>query len=92
MKPGDLIEWAYRSNDKIVFPNEELWSTPMQAYVPIGSNMLHLLVSITDEHIYWFNEKGFFHARVNDAHRLRNVLWLEQVVPRARGWCGSARD
>jgi len=83
MKPGDFIEWAYKLDDKIVIPNEELWSTPMQAWVPIGSNMLHLLVSITDEHISWFNEKGFFHARVDDVTTGVRSWPGRKVLPRA---------
>jgi len=85
MKPGDFIEWTYRSDDKIVTPNEKLWSTPMQAWVPIGSNVLHLLVSITYNHIYWFNEKGFFHARVDDASSPLTSGASNWVLPRARG-------
>jgi len=85
MKPGDLIEWVYRSDDKIVSSGEELWSTPMVQWVPIGSSMLHLLVSITDEHISWFNEKGFFHARVDDTHGALRVRMDGLVLPRARG-------
>jgi len=85
MKPGDLIEWMCKSNNELVISDEELWSTPMQAHVPIGSNMLHLLVSITDEHIYWFNEKGFFHARVDDAWADTPKRRRHLVLPRARG-------
>jgi len=85
MKPGDLIEWAYKGNNELVVSDEELWSSPMQAWVPIGSNMLHLLVSITDEHISWFNEKGFFHARVDDTCSGFGSRRLWSVLPRARG-------
>jgi len=85
MKPGDLIEWVYKSNMALVVSDEELWSTPMQAWIPIGSNTLYLLVSITDEHIYWFNEKGFFHAQVDDTVRSGWPTMHLPVLPRARG-------
>jgi len=85
MKPGDFIEWVYKNNMALVVSDEELWSTPMQAWVPVGSSMLHLLVSITDEHISWFNENGFFHARVDDTIAGPGTYRFIEVLPRARG-------
>jgi hypothetical protein len=73
MFPGDMIEWAYTANDKVVRKDEELWSSTMIQWVPIGHPAL--LVHV-DEHTYsWLTPKGLFHARVDDTPR-----WL---VPRA---------
>ena len=66
MKPGDLIEWTYRQTGDLVFQYETFWSTPMNCWVSIGSRLVHILVSINDEHITWLNEEGCFYARVND--------------------------
>ncbi len=85
MKPGDLIEWVYKSNREVVVSGEELWSTPLERWVPIGSEQVHLLISITDETIVWLNDKGLFHAHVNDAARGLALPLLIQVVPHARG-------
>ena len=68
MKPGDLIEWTYKSNGQPVIVGEELWSTPLKRWVPIGGEQVHLLISITDETIVWLNDKGLFHARVDDTN------------------------
>ena len=88
MKPGDFIEWTYKSDGNLVVESEVLWSTPMHRFVPIGC-VNNLLISIHDEGdkkiITWLNDKGLFHARVDDTvgADLRIVGGL--VVPRARG-------
>jgi hypothetical protein len=64
MKPGDLIEWCYKYNNKSVCFNEYLWSTTMKCYVPIGT--ISLLLHIDKETYSWQNSKGCFHARVDD--------------------------
>ena len=68
MKPGDLIEWAYKSDGKVVHPHEELWSSIEKRYVPIGG--LHLFVSNVDGTLTWLplgeNCKGLLHAREAD--------------------------
>lgn len=84
MKPGDIIEWVYKQTDKLVAEDEELWSTPMSRWVPIGSSLVHTLISINDERISWLNEKGLFHARVDDAKALGADFARRPVVPRAR--------
>jgi hypothetical protein len=66
MKPGDLIEWVYKSNYKSVRENDEFWSTPMQRWVPIGVQPM-MLISITDEFYMWLTPTGLFRARVDDA-------------------------
>jgi hypothetical protein len=83
MKPGDMIEWVYKFNKSPVLSSEELWSTPMQRWVPIGKPAL--LVGLTFEQYFWLLPKGLFHARVNDIRRRgRRRDWVA-VVPRARG-------
>ena len=85
MKPGDMIEWVYKNSNQRVYHNEQLWSSTMCCYVPIGE--LSLLVSITDEIYVWLNPNtiGLFHARVDDssAPMFRGVRL--RVSPRARG-------
>ena len=66
LKPGDIIEWVHNQDDKPVNEQEELYSTPMNRWVPIGSRLIHTLISIDDEQIAWVNEKGLFHARRNN--------------------------
>jgi hypothetical protein len=61
-EPGDLIEWVYGRNSQPVDENEELWSTPMKRYIPIGVHPA-VLISITDESYIWLSPKGLFHAR-----------------------------
>jgi hypothetical protein len=36
MKPGDLIKWVYKRGSRPVRKDAELWSTPMNCWVPIG--------------------------------------------------------
>ena len=82
LKPGDMIEWTYKSNSKVVVTEEEIWSTPLERWVPIGGDMVHLLISITGDTIVWLNSKGLFHARVDDT--LARLLGeaRRRVVPR----------
>ena len=85
MIPGDLIEWTYKRNGRRVINREQLWSTLMKRWVPIGSSLVHTLVSIDGEQITWMNEEGLFRARVDDT---QNAFWMsgaETVVPRACG-------
>jgi hypothetical protein len=75
MKPGDLIKWYYDHNNEIVRTNEELWSSLMQKWVPIGivSTLLH-----QDNKTYsWINSKGCFRARVDDIENIPVILYRE---------------
>jgi len=84
IKPGDLIEWVYEHDNELVVENEELWSRIEQRYVPIGSNLVHMCISVDDEMILWLNEKGLFHTRVDATSR---QPWTKPhcvVVPRAK--------
>ena len=84
MVSGDLIEWMYEQNGELVTKDEELWSTLMIRHVPIGSTLVHILVSIDDEQIMWLNEVGLFHARVGDRWAYQNVGDILMVVPRKK--------
>ena len=88
MNPGDFIEWTYESDGNLVVESEVLWSTPMHRFVPIGC-VNNLLISIHDEGdkkiITWLNDKGLFHARVDDTDGVSSFWAAPEVVPRARG-------
>ncbi len=64
MLPGDLIEWLYQRDRRAVPPTEQLWSEPMQQWVPIGGRML--LVSIDDKQISWLHSTGLYFADITD--------------------------
>lgn len=81
MKLGDRIEWTYKRNGRLVTGREQLWSTIMNCYVPIGSSLIHTLVSIDDEQITWVNEEGCFHARVDDKRWKIDAGPASSVVP-----------
>lgn len=68
MVPGDVIEWTQTiKRHKFNVPMDTfLWSSTMHRYVPIGSNLTHILVSIDNERMSWLNERGLFHAYVDD--------------------------
>jgi hypothetical protein len=85
MKPGDMIEWTYKISRHLVPEGDTLWSTVEERYVPIGGEMVHFLVSIDDETYSWINEKGLFHARVDDLLVLTSDHRWRWVVPRTRG-------
>ena len=85
MKPGDQIEWTYKRNGQCVAKREMLWSSTMERYVPIGSGLIHVLVSIDSERITWMNEKRLFHARLGDTTAWSILQGHNAVVPRALG-------
>lgn len=84
MKPGDTIEWVCEPIGKRVVKHETLWSSTMNCWVPIGSSFIHTLVSLDKNRIMWMNEKGLFHAHVNDDAMSSEVagVWT-WVEPRA---------
>ena len=87
MAPGDLIEWT-RTIKKHKFnvpTNTFLWSSTMYRYVPIGPELIHVLVSIDEERIVWLNEEGYFHARVDDTWGISLLIGGVAVLPRACG-------
>ena len=76
MVPGDQIEWFYADNDERDQPGELLWSSIDEKYVPIGSSLVHTLISIEDEDITFMNPRGIFKVRTNDHD---NHYWLGEV-------------
>jgi hypothetical protein len=66
VKPGDLIEWVCRPNNIPVREYECLWSSMEDNWVPIGPELTHLCVFRDGKTITWLNEKGLFHASVDD--------------------------
>ena len=85
MQPGDMIEWVYKQTNEFIAEDETLWSTLMQRYVPIGSNFVHILISIDNEQLTWLNEEGCFHARMDDTLFEGMAQGLSSVLPRAYG-------
>ena len=83
MKPGDMIEWVDRSSGNVIRHNEEIWSTPMKQWVPVGG--IAFLISITEDTYMWLSDKGLFHARVDDIQKARVSMAQAGVVPRVRG-------
>jgi hypothetical protein len=83
VKPGDLIKWINEATDQHISVDEELWSTPLCRYVPIGSKFVHMLMAIDNDHITWFNSRGIFYAHVDDTVcgglLQRNIV----IIPRA---------
>ena len=84
MKPGDIIEWAYKYSEDLVDEDENLWSEVEGRFVTIGGEMVHILVSINDKTYSWLNAKGLFHARVEDSLSLQPLRGGRLVVPRTR--------
>jgi hypothetical protein len=85
MKPGDLIEWVYQYNSHIVYNSEQIWSTPMNRWIPIGVHPM-MLISITDEFYTWLTPKGLFSVRVNDTCGPgTRSMPTRPVVPRVQG-------
>jgi hypothetical protein len=85
IKPGDLIEWVYRHNKKIVVEDEHLLSSVEDEWVPIGRELTHLCVSCDEKTYAWLNEKGLFLASVGDSSYGTPDPGAEGVVPRVRG-------
>jgi hypothetical protein len=81
VKPGDLIEWVYTSDQAPVVPEEHLWSSSLDRWVPIWG--VALLVGNADGILTWVSDKGLFHARADDARQRR--MGQPRVVPRAVG-------
>jgi hypothetical protein len=85
IKPGDLIEWIYEGSYKLVSHDEKLWSTLLQRYVPIGSELVHILIAVDNDRLVWLNSKGLFHANIADARTNVRTNAARWVVPRSRG-------
>jgi len=83
-KPGDLIEWVNKANGKLVVENEMLWSTIEEHWIPVGSNLVHLCTSVDSKMYSWLNEKGLFHAHVDDIASLTYRYFSSKAIPRTR--------
>jgi hypothetical protein len=77
MKPGDLIEWYYNSPKKLVIQTEQLWSSLMQQWIPIG--IISTLLYQDKETYGWTNSKGCFCARMNDNSNARQNFLRDGV-------------
>jgi hypothetical protein len=83
VKPGDFIEWTYKSNNsRLASQDETLWSTLERRWVPIG--LTSLLVWITDKEYAWLTPKGLFHARRDDTVDVGFAHGASPVVPRTQ--------
>lgn len=83
MNPGDLIEWFYNDNDKAVNKDEELWSSSMQRWVPIGGTAF--LISTAWKKYTWLSKEGLFSAEaINHVTRtkVRKLIWGSSASPR----------
>lgn len=80
MKPGDMIEWVYKHNSTVVDKDEELWSTLMYKWIPIGTPAI--LISVTEHECFWLSEKGLFSASSDDTLGHHHGHEGNTVVPR----------
>ena len=81
MKPGDLIEWIYDYNLSPADEREMLWSTVEMRYVPIGCELVHMLISCDNMTYSWLNGRGIFCASVNDTKVPMQVMGASNVIP-----------
>ena len=81
LKPGNLFDWVIEYNNKRVRLDEELWSSLMNRWIPIGGPEPMLCIGITDEGIVWLSVKGLFSASIKDGGEgwLMSSRW--RVVP-----------
>ena len=81
LKPGDLFDWVYKSANEPVLPNEELWSSLMDQWVPIDGPEPMLCIGIMDEVFVWLSVKGLFLAHPDDSAREPHEARPRAVVP-----------
>lgn len=62
IKPGDLFVWAYEILQDAVDHDENLYSRPMQKWIPGGGVCLCLGISKTTLVIHWISHSGIFYA------------------------------
>lgn len=72
----------FESSREVVAKDEELWSSLLKQWVPIGSGLVHTLISIDSEQIMWMNEEGLFRASVDDIRRKLSTRRRSPAVPR----------
>lgn len=83
IKPGDIIEWTYKSG-KIVVENETLWSSVTESWCQIGSELVHTCIACDGETITWMNQKGTFNARVDDVWWCGDSRRWGKAIPRVK--------
>ena len=66
IETGNRVEWFYERTGDVVFVEENLWSSVLNCWVSIGSNLTHVITSIDDDVIAWANERGNFSAKRTD--------------------------
>jgi hypothetical protein len=64
MFPGDMIEWEYTLDHRLVHKGEQLWSTTMCQWCPIDEKSL--LIHVDTDTYTWLNSRGLFRARIDD--------------------------
>ena len=86
MKPGDLIEWAYVHSGETVLKEEIMWSSVNGCYVPVGSDMSHMVISYHDEVLTWVNDRGVFQSYVGESGRKSKSQLPIRIFPRILLW------
>lgn len=66
-----VYDWGALSEDKNqrAVTDDEIWSTLMQRWAPIGGQML--LLSVTDKVVSWLHSTGVFYACLDDCSNIR---------------------
>ncbi len=79
IKPGDLFEWVYTSNNLSMKAGEDLYSSIMYKWIS-GVGMC-LCIGAQNQIIHWISDKGLFCTHINElAWTLRSSS--ARVVPR----------
>ena len=80
MKPGDMIEWVYKSDNSVVAHDEKCYSSTMKQWIPIGGDMI--VISVVDSVVYFLRKEGLFHARVDEITTSKRLGGRTRVVLR----------
>jgi hypothetical protein len=62
IKPGDLFVWAYEISQNIIDHDDNLYSRPMQKWIPGGGVCLCTGIDKTTLIIHWISHSGIFYA------------------------------
>lgn len=82
--PGEIIKFVYLTpggNDKDVHDKELLWSSRMERWIPIGSNLTHVILSVDKHELFIQNEKGTWTLSSDD---FENYPYIATWVVRPR--------
>lgn len=80
---GDTFEFAYQFNEKSAQKGEILYSSVEKQWVQCSG--LHVLIAKSKDVVIFANQKGCFHARVDDTRYASSSPMLTRLLPRARG-------